>query len=247
MNRIISEYEYKLLKILSESKEGLTEKELKDAAITDNGEGNEYHYVKSAFDSIYETIGKYKHPLITFGRVKVVDDRHQILLELTDAGKEAMEHYEWFINYKDEKLKTAKGNAFIIYEHKGGLFVTGLCHISYATVFGLTSDISYAKIFHREEEAKELIEEFWANSPCKYQNKESYEFSVEPVTVSARLMMPKTFVCSNCGKVHPIHRRAASTQCPNSWDTGLCLDCATAARIHRRESELGVYAYESFD
>ena len=248
---MIKEYSYRLLKVLSESKEPLTEGEMIERAER-HDDANEHIYLKSHFNCLYKTITQshyvrgvgYKGMLINFDIDTKTKKRGYVI---TDDGLEAMRKYEQMLNYNGKKKRTIKGKKYVIVENKSASFVTGMGNVSYCNIFGLSQDISDAKLFNDSKEAEDLIKEFWKESPTKYQNKEQYDYSVEEVSLSAQLELPTTFMCRECGKIYPIKEIIASTSVPSSWETGMCRHCASEARRLRYERERGVYAYESYD
>lgn len=251
MRKMIREYSYRLLKVLSESKEPLGMEEMIERAER-HDDDNEYIILKSHFESLCKTMRQahyvrgagYKGMLITLD----IDDKTKKRgYVITDDGLKAMEKYEKLLNYDGRKMRTIKGHKFVIVENKSASFVTGMGTVSYCHIFGLSQDISDAKLFNDRKEAENMISEFWKESPTKYQNKEQYDYSVEEVNLSAQLNLPATFMCRECGKIYPIKNIFTSTPVPRSWEAGMCQNCASKSRQERYEKERGVYAYESYD
>lgn len=225
---MISDTIYNLLKLFKESKNGLNDSEYKELT-------KDMEYVCRIYD-LY--VGdKFIEP--TYTR----EQRYQI----SKKGIEAMEERERWLNYKPTMKKPTAGAGFVIVEHKSAAFGTGTYNMAYTRNIGLSRNLSEAKIYSRREDAEKDIEWFWKDTPCKYQNPEDYEFTVEEVKLTMDIKLPTTFICKDCGKVLPIKQYVVSTYCPNSWETGKCRDCATRSKMRQRERELGVYAYESID
>lgn len=225
---MISDTIYNLLKLFKESKNGLNDKEYKELT-------KDMEYVRRIYD-LY--VGdEYIEP--TYTR----EQRYQI----SEKGIKAMEERERWLNYKPVMKKPSAGAGFVVVEHKSATFGTGTYDMAYTRNIGLNRDLSNAKIYSRREDAEKDIEWFWGSTPCKYQNPEDYEFSVEEVRLTVNVKLPTTFICKDCGKVLPIKDYVVSTYCPNSWETGKCHDCATRSKMRERERRLGVFAYESLD
>ena len=225
---MISDIIYNLLKLFKESKNGLSVSEYKELT-------KDMDNVCRIYD-LY--VGdEYIEP--TYTR----EERYQI----SKKGIKAMEERERWLNYKPVMKKPSAGGGFVIVEHKSATFGTGTYNMAYTHNIGLSRELSNAKIYSRREDAEKDIEWFWKDSPCKYQNPEDYEFTVEEVKLTVDVKLPTTFICKDCGKVLPIKEYVVSTYCPNSWETGKCRDCATRSKMRQRERELGVYAYESLD
>lgn len=236
---MITKYQYKTLKMFRDSRDGITKEEYEAYS-------NEF-YDKNGFSpqSLYD--------MFVGDDFIIPSPKDRKKYKITTKGINEIKAYERWLNYQP-KMKTPKcGVGYVIVERKSGTFATGTYKFAYTRNIGLTYSLSNAKIYTSKEEAEKDIEWFWKDTPCKFQNPEDYDFSVEEVEVSIGIKLPTTFICKDCGKELPIKDYYISTRCPDSWNTGVCSSCIGRRKREEKErmfdgrNKRGVFDYDSFD
>lgn len=223
---MISQDLYNLLKLFKDAPHGLTEEEYNE--ITKD----------------YWRQGKY-HPRVY--DLFVGDDYiiphnckdGKCRYTITKKAIADMEFRDKWMNYKPKKKTPNSSVGYVIVEHKSSTFGTGTYDFAYTRNIGLSRDFGNAKIYNTREEAEKDVEWFWEDTPCKYQNPDDYEFSVEEVQITVNIKLPTTFICKDCGKELPIKDYCVSTRCPESWNTGICHHCASERKRKEREEMFG--------
>jgi len=234
---MITKYQYEILKMFRDSKNGITNEEYKIFY-------NEF-YDKNGFppQKLYD--------MFAGDEFIIPSPKDRNKYEITTKGINEIEAYERWLNYQP-KMKTPKhGCGYVIVERKSGTFATGTYKFAYTRNIGLTRSLSNAKIYTSKEEAEKDIEWFWKDTPAKFQNPDDYDFSVEEIELSIRIKLPTTFICKDCGKKLPIKNYYVSTYCPDSWNTGVCPSCIGRRKREERErmfgdrNKRGVFDYDS--
>ncbi len=237
---------YSILKRFRESKNGFTEKEYEGLDLFEGGRNSfRFHhllgsgYVQQDYSSV---------DIHTTGWLK------DLKYVLSKDGDRAINFYDNWLSYPHtcEQKNEHAGTKYVIVEHRSGCFCTKVYHMGYTSNIGFTHNLDNAVLYSTHKDAEEALAEAIKDSPTKYQNPEDYEFSIEEVKLTVNVDLPKTYVCKDCGKVHPIEEYYVSTYCPDSWNVGVCGDCRGKRRQKEREAmygrnRRGVYDYDSFD
>lgn len=243
---MITSLVYSILKRFKESKNGLTEKEYEDLDLFKDGRNyfRFYHLLNDGYvEQDYSSVD-----IHTKGWLK------DLRYTLSKKGNEAIDFYDKWLAYPHtcEQKKEHTGTKYVIVEHRSGCFCKKVYHYGYTSNIGFTQHLENAALYCTHEDAEEALAEAIKDSPTKYQNPEDYEFSIEEVKLSVKIDLPKTYICKDCGKVHPIEEYYISTYCPDSWNVGVCGDCRAKRQRKEREAmygrnRRGVYDYDSFD
>jgi hypothetical protein len=232
---MITKYQYEILKMFRDSKDGITEEEYKDYS------SEFYHKYGFPPQKLYDM----------FVGDEFITTRDCNRYEISHKGINEIENYERWLNYKPKMVIPKTGAGYVIVEHKSGTFGTGTYKLNYTRNIGLTRSLSNAKMYASKEDAEKDIEWFWNSTPSKHQNPEDYDFSVEEVTLTINVKLPTTFICKDCGKELPIKDYFVSTYCPESWNTGVCPNCISFRKIEERKqmfgdrNKRGVFDYDS--
>ncbi len=223
---MISQDLYNLLKLFKDAPHGLTEEEYNEIT-KDYWRQGKYH------PRIYDLfVGD---DYIIPHNCKDGKRRYTI----TKKAKDEMTFCNKWLAYKPKMETPNYGAGFVIVERKSATFGTGTFRLNYARNIGLTRNIGNAKFYKTREEAENDIKWFWESTPCKHQNPDDYDFTVEEVQITVSTKLPITFICKDCGKELPIKDYSVSTNCPESWNTGLCPHCASERKRKEREEMFG--------
>ena len=234
---MISKDLYEILKLFNDAPNGLTEEEY--AEIT-----KDYWRQGKCYPRVYDLFvgDEYIFPHnCKDGKCRYI---------ITEKAKADMLFRDKWLSYKSKKKTPSCAAGFVIVENKSGAFGTGTYKLNYTRNIGLSRNLGNAKLYKTREEAEKDIEWFWESTPCKYQNPDDYDFTVEEVQITVSVKLPTTFICKDCGKEFPIKNYHVSTYCPESWNTGLCPDCVSARKQKEREeifgrNKRGVLDYDS--
>ena len=223
---MISKVLYDVLSTFKGSPNGFTEEEYNEAT-------KDYYSKGKYFPRLYDLFVGDEY--ITYHSYKNGERRY----ELTDKAIADMDFRDKWMNYKPKKKTPNSSAGYVIVERKSSTFGTGTYNFAYARNIGLSRDFSNAKIYTTREDAEKDIKWFWESTPCKYQNPDDYDFSVEEVQITINIKLPTTFICKDCGKELPIKDYCISTNCPESWNTGICHHCASVRKRKEREEMFG--------
>ena len=223
---MISKGLYDILKLFKDAPHGLTEEEYNEITKDYWRQGK---YCPRVYDLF---VGDH---YITPHNCKDGKCRYTI----TNNAKTDMTFRNKWLSYKPKMETPSCGAGFVIVERKSATFGTGTFKWNYARNIGLTRNIGNAKLYHTREEAENDIKWFWESTPCKHQNPDDYDFIVEEAQITVSVKLPTTFMCKDCGKEFPIKDYSVSTNCPESWNTGLCPSCTSWRKRKEREEMFG--------
>lgn len=238
---MITKYVYETLKVFKNSPDGFTQKEYDELDLF--AHNHVYLRLSSLLDK-----GYIEQDILSIKKFKTWK------FVITQRGIDAINFYEKWLNYPYtcEHQSGVTGVKYVIVERRSGCFATGEYHMDYTSNLGFTKDFSRAKLYNTHEDAEKELANAIKDSPTKYQNAEDYDFSIEEVKISTNIELPKTFICKDCGKVYPIEKYNISMCCPQSWNTGVCINCIGTRKQKEHEAiygrnKRGVFDYDSID